>query len=95
MESARVLRVRGQEPGRDVGGGHAVWRFGETGPACGWHSSAYGRKYHVTTVETRHVGPCPHAFRTVLRPLGAALPAAVANAGVALMREWIRDTEAG
>ncbi len=95
MEPGRVLRVRGQEPGPDVGGGHTVWRFGETGPVCAWHSSAYGRTYPITTVEARPVGPLPHESRTVPRPLEADLPEAVANAGVALMREWISDTQAG
>ena len=94
----------GQEPGLDICGGHPVWRFGETRPVCGWHSSANGRTYPVTTVESRHVGPLPHESRTTLRPLDAALPAAVANArvapmrewtGVAPMREWISDTQAG
>ncbi len=95
MDSARVLRVRGQKPGPDVGGGHTVWRFGETGPVCGWHSSAYGRTYSVTTVETRHLGRFPHEFRTIPRPLDADLSTAAANAVVAPMRERISDTQAG
>ena len=95
MEPGRVLRVRGQEPGPDVGGGHAVWRFGETGPVCGWHSSAYGHTYPITTVETRYVGPLPRESNPTPRPLEADLSAAVANAGVAPMREWISDTQAG
>ena len=90
MESGLVLRVRGQEPGPDVGGGHTVWRFGETGPVCGWDSSAYGSTYSITTVEARLVGPLPHETRTALRPLESDLPEAVANAGVALMGEWIK-----
>ncbi len=90
-----MLRVRGQEPGPDGGGGHTVWRFGETGPVCGWHSSAYGRTYPITTAEARPVGPLPHESRANPRPLEADLSAAVANAGVAPMREWISDTQAG
>ena len=90
MESGLVLRVRRQEPGPDVGGGHAVWRFGETGPVCGWHSGAYGRTYPVTTVETRYVGPLPRESRTIPRPLDAGLSAADADAGVAPMGEWIK-----
>ena len=95
MESGLVLRVRGQEPGPDVGGGHTVWRFGETGPVCGWHSSANGRENPVTTVETRHLGRFPHESGATPWPLDADLSAAVANAGVAPMREWISDTQAG
>ncbi len=90
-----MLRVCGQEPGLDICGGHPVWRFGETGPVCGWHSSAYGRTYPITTAEARPVGSLPHESRTALRPLDADLPEAVANAGVAPLREWIRDTQAG
>ncbi len=95
MESGLVLRMRGQEPGPDGGGGHTVWRFGETGSVCGWHSSAYGRTYPITTVETHPVGSLPHQSRTALRRLDADLPEAVANAEGAPMREWISDTQAG
>ena len=95
MEPGRVLRVRGQGPGVDICGGHTVWRFGETGPVCGWHSGAYGRAYPVTTVEARPVGPFPRESRTIPQPLDADLSAAVANAGVAPMGEWLRDTQAG
>ena len=87
-----MLRVwgAGTGTGPDVGGGHTVWRFGETGPVCGWHSGAYGRENPVTTVEARPVGPFPHESRTIPRPLDADLSAAVANAEVALMGEWIK-----
>ena len=95
MESGLVLRMRGQEPGPDGGGGHTVWRFGETGPVCGWHSGANGRENPVTTAEARPVGPHPHESRTIPRSLEADLSAAVANDGVAPMREWISDTQAG
>ena len=95
MEPGPVLPVRGQEPGPDGGGGHTAWRFGETGPVCGWHSSAYGRTYPITTVETRYVGHLPRGSNPTPRPLEADLSAAVANAGVAPMREWISDTQAG
>ncbi len=66
-----------------------------TGPVCGWHSSAYGRTYPITTVETCYVGPLPRQSKPTLRPLEADLPEAVANARVAPMREWIGDTQAG
>ncbi len=95
MEPGRVLRMWGQKPGPDVGGGHAVGRFGGTGPVYGWHSGAYGRTYPITTVETRYVGPLPRGSNPTPRPLEADLSAAVANAGVAPMREWISDTQAG
>lgn len=90
-----MLRARGQEPGPDVGGGHTVGRFGGTGPVYGGHSGAYGRTYPITTVEARPVGPLPHEFRTIPRPLEADLPEAVANDRVAPIREWISDTQAG
>ncbi len=90
-----MLRVRGQESGPDVGGGHTVWRFGETGPVRGWHSGANGRENPVTTAEARPVGPLPRESKPTLRPLDADLPEAVANDGVAPMREWISDTQAG
>lgn len=95
MEPGRVLRMWGQEPGPDVGGGHTVGRFGETGPVCGGHSSAYDRTYPITTVDARPGGPLPRESRATRRPLEADLPEAVANAGVAPMREWISDTQAG
>ncbi len=90
-----MLRVCGQEPGLDICGGHTVWRFGETGPVCGWHSSAYGRTYPITTVEARYVRPLPREPKPTPRPLDADLPEAVSNAGVAPMGEWISDTQAG
>ena len=95
MEPGRVLWVRGQEPGPDVGSGHTVWRFGEGKPGCGWHSGANCRENPVTTAEARYVGPFPHESKATPRPLEADLPEAVTNAGGAPMREWISDTQAG
>ncbi len=72
--------------------GAPVQRFhASENPRLGWVSPIYGRYRGATTLRSRHNGPLPHQFRTVVG-IGGTLPdPSHVEKIVSQMEQWVRD----